>query len=335
VLAYAAHGRPAAELLADWERRSRLASSWTAVPVGGETPWGRLVLPRSALDAEATRTVAERACEALQLARMIERERFGVQFLAQGGVIGELAAGRFATEKDALSAATALGMRAVGAYVPVVVRPTAGGSVWDVHAARQAAAERIAHAAAVVGSPALTGMWGEAGVAALLGLVRGGEDALLERFCAVLARDRPGETVGVGPGGGILAAGRGISEAARAAEVAASLGGPERPYYRAAELRIHGLLAQLAGDARVQAFVESELAALLAHDARTRDGLLPLLRLAVRHTNKSELARAAHLSRPALYARLRKIEEIAGICLDDADSRLSLHVALLAYDQQT
>ena len=60
------------------------------------------------------------------------------------------------------------------------------------------------------------------------------------------------------------------------------------------------------------------------------DGALDLLELLLEHGgNKSALARAGHLSRPALYARLAKLQDRLGVSLDDAESRTALHVALL------
>ncbi len=46
--------------------------------------------------------------------------------------------------------------------------------------------------------------------------------------------------------------------------------------------------------------------------------------------NKAGAAQRAHLARPTLYQRLQQIERILGIDLDSAESRTSLHVALLA-----
>nr|WP_241246916.1 MULTISPECIES: helix-turn-helix domain-containing protein [Kocuria] len=45
--------------------------------------------------------------------------------------------------------------------------------------------------------------------------------------------------------------------------------------------------------------------------------------------NKSLLAQRIHLSRPALYGRLARLERRLGVSLDDPESRTSLHVALL------
>ena len=44
----------------------------------------------------------------------------------------------------------------------------------------------------------------------------------------------------------------------------------------------------------------------------------------------AEAARALHLGRQSLYKRLARIEEIIGADLADPDTRLGLHLALLA-----
>jgi purine catabolism regulator len=46
--------------------------------------------------------------------------------------------------------------------------------------------------------------------------------------------------------------------------------------------------------------------------------------------NKAAAAARAHLARPTFYERLRTIERILGVSLETAESRTSLHVALLA-----
>ncbi len=48
--------------------------------------------------------------------------------------------------------------------------------------------------------------------------------------------------------------------------------------------------------------------------------------------NKAEAAKRAHLARPTFYERLRRIERILGTDLGPAESRTSLHVALLALE---
>ncbi len=113
-----------------------------------------------------------------------------------------------------------------------------------------------------------------------------------------------------------------------------SLAGPAaRPYYRLADLRLRGLLQLLRGDSRVAGFAEREIGALLAYDASHGTALTSVLAAYLEAGgNKAEAAHRAHLARPTLYERLRHIERVLGVSLDSAQSRTSLHVALLALE---
>jgi purine catabolism regulator len=116
-----------------------------------------------------------------------------------------------------------------------------------------------------------------------------------------------------------------------AAETAAGGGG--QPYDRLANLRLRGLVYLLGGDSRLSTFVERELGPLLRYDAAHHTDLTGVLTAYLAAGgNKAAAASRAHLARPTLYERLRQIERILGVSLDAAESRSSLHVALLAYD---
>jgi purine catabolism regulator len=170
----------------------------------------------------------------------------------------------------------------------------------------------------------------------------------LERLAEVLARHaaypsdggnvqdpaRPPEwTIGVGRQRSTpLAAAAGIDEAAHVAETAATVRKARKPYYRSTDVRLRGLLALLRNDPRVQQFVESELAGPLDAEAQGRSGHLELLSMFLESGgNKAAMARSGYLSRPTLYARLAKLEDLLAVDLDDPESRTSLHVALLLY----
>jgi purine catabolism regulator len=112
-------------------------------------------------------------------------------------------------------------------------------------------------------------------------------------------------------------------------------GGPAvaRPFFRLADLRLRGLLQLLRGDPRMADFAERELGALLAYDAGHGTTLTSVLAAYLAAGgNKAEAAQRAHLARPTLYERLRHIERVLGVSLDSAESRTSLHVALLALE---
>ncbi|MDN6123542.1 MAG: helix-turn-helix domain-containing protein, partial [Brevibacterium sp.] len=101
----------------------------------------------------------------------------------------------------------------------------------------------------------------------------------------------------------------------------------QRQYYRFSDVRLRGLLSSLHDDPSVRAFAEAELAPLLGTDD---EEMLVLLEQFLTHGgNKSALARNGFLSRPALYARLDRLQRRLGVSLDDAESRTALHVAIL------
>jgi purine catabolism regulator len=137
--------------------------------------------------------------------------------------------------------------------------------------------------------------------------------------------------IGVGPESSRLVdAVGGLREAAHVAEVAMSMPVQDKAFHRVADVRLRGLLSLIRTDPRVQAFAETELAGLLAHRAKHGDEAFDLLRHFLQAGgNKAELARMLHMSRPTLYARLDALQRIVGLDLDAAESRTSLHVAML------
>ncbi|WP_092010540.1 PucR family transcriptional regulator [Brevibacterium siliguriense] len=171
-------------------------------------------------------------------------------------------------------------------------------------------------------------------------------DDRLNRLLAELEGLAASWVVGVGRGSpSLVRAVAGLEAASHVAEVASTLDVRERSFYRSSDVRIRGLLSLLAEDSRLRAFAEGELGPLLGEssgDGRPRGGLprspsdsadedlLDLLELYLSHGgNKSAMARAGHLSRPALYARITRLQDRLGVSLDDAESRTALHVALL------
>ncbi|WP_167402576.1 PucR family transcriptional regulator [Micromonospora viridifaciens] len=133
--------------------------------------------------------------------------------------------------------------------------------------------------------------------------------------------------------GSLREAGRSLVEARQIAE-AARRDRRDLPIFRLPHVGLAGLLHLLRDEPRLQTFVERELGALLAYDARhPREQLLGTLRAYLEQgRNKSAAAAAAHLSRPAFYERLARIGRILDANLDSVEVCLSLHVALLALD---
>ncbi|WP_455644378.1 PucR family transcriptional regulator [Micromonospora carbonacea] len=179
------------------------------------------------------------------------------------------------------------------------------------------------------------------------------EDRALAAFAAALRRNRvdaagsraaePAPARATGAGAVIVAAGSGVGslrEARRSLVEARQVADAARrdrrdlPVFRLPHVGLAGLLHLLRDEPRLQTFVERELGALLAYDARhPREQLLGTLRAYLEQgRNKSAAAAAAHLSRPAFYERLARIARILDADLDSVEACLSLHVALLALD---
>jgi purine catabolism regulator len=108
-------------------------------------------------------------------------------------------------------------------------------------------------------------------------------------------------------------------------------GAAPRRYYRLPDLRLRGLLHLLRDDDRLGAFAGRELGPLISYDAEHGTSLAADLAVFLDSGgNKALAASRAHLARPTFYQRLALIERILGVSLADAESRTSLHVALLA-----
>ncbi len=106
---------------------------------------------------------------------------------------------------------------------------------------------------------------------------------------------------------------------------------PDLLYLTPQDLGVRGLLSLLETDVRVRVFAQRRLGPLLALSEGERDRLLLTLRHYLESgRNVAAASRALHISRPALYARVRRIEKVLDADLDLAEVSLALHVAVLA-----
>ena len=361
VVAFTALGRPTASLLTDWERRSRAvpdagatgvagAEGWVTATVGTHgRRWGRLVVPDPQAAQSRLAMVLERAAQALELGRMVERDRLGLELQAQGGLLTDLATGRIRDGRTAAARAESLGLRPAPRYVGVVAVPTGGGPRPDA----DPVAEHDRSRSSWSGSPARCrppASPGWSGPCPVRGDGRGRRSGGCSPYPRGFGGDRrtpPSSTRWRAPWPGTRCSASGRWP--RRCSTPATGSGwrrtsprsrrrcraeAERAYHRSSDVRLHGLLALLHEDPRVQSFVEGELGPLLEHEARTGSGLLDLLRQHVAAGgNKTRLAESSHRSRPAVYKKLAQIERLLGVDLDDPPSLMSVGVALLAYDQ--
>jgi purine catabolism regulator len=356
-LAFAAGDVPTATLLTDWTARSRQVpvtpstatggpEGWTTTPVGPRAQrWGRLVVPRRVVGADAAETVAlvlEHAADALTIARLLGDDPIGPELEAQGELLQDLLRSTTLDEQAMRARARALGLPAGGVLTVVVIgcgkdADTDGEGDGD-------SLQALAVAARAAGVPAIVGRVSAGRAGAVLSCrFRDGEAATVERVAAVL----PSTAAVVGTAGPVttfsdLAAA--VTEAAFVVDVAEAMQsasssrsmsrspGPRR-VWRSTDLGARGLLWQLRTDPRLLSFVDAQLAPLLRLDGPERTMMLETL-LAYLDAGGAvtRFARAVQLSRPAAYARLDKLRNLLRCDLEQPRTRLSLHLALLALD---
>lgn len=341
-------------------------AGWLVTMVGARgADWGRLVLachepgsgpPDGQPPAHRQVVVAERAASALAVQRLVARDRDSLERQTHRTLLTELLAGGV-PPADLVSRAGALGVPLGNrVLVGLAVRPASAGPARPAPAlATQEVLRDLAEATAVAAQrcdlPALVGVVDDTSVRGLLSLPAGTRGVALEAVLDRLARTLhpavagapriPPVVVAVGTTGDTVAdAARTLREAAHVAGAAlrhAGADGPGGPgggrsWYRLDDVRLRGLLHLLRDDERVSAFVSRELGRLCRDDDGARRQL-ELLRCHCRHGgNKSAAAADAHLSRTAYYQQLARIEKTLGVSLDDPESVLSLHVALLALE---
>jgi purine catabolism regulator len=366
VLSYSALGMSTTELLNDWERRSRITPShdgtrrtgpeeWLQTPVGVRRQlWGRLVAPVAVHDDQPAAMILERAAQTLAINRLAERDQRELLHQAQAGLLNTLRQPRGLSEAEARARAAALGLKRAPYYLAVVFRsartvagaPTGtSGPPGDPLVGQQeerTLLEQLARALGSASGTALTASIQSGSVGMILGLsAKKLEDPMLLRITEAVAEAASAEVaawiIGVGPPrDSLLEAAAGIDEAVHVAEAAATLRGARKPFYRGTDIRLRGLLSLLRNDPRVQLFVESELEGILRAEAQGDRGLLDLLgHYLESRGNKAAIARTEYLSRPTLYARLAKLEQLLSVDLDDAESQTSLHVALILHRLRT
>ncbi|MDQ1618219.1 MAG: PucR family transcriptional regulator, purine catabolism regulatory protein [Actinomycetota bacterium] len=356
-VAYACEPGAAGELLEDWEARSRLAGvaettaltgpeGWLVTPVGPRNQrWGQLVAPAHTEAEDQLAVLLERGAEALAINRLVERDRATLVQQAHRGLLRDLTAGRVTDEAELRTRANALGLPvARRSYLGVAVQSSTPHPLDPVIAESRdrALAEAVTSAAAEAGLPALVATL-RSGQALMLAAVSAGQstERALNRFATQVTRRLQGlpwwteQALGVGREASTLTeAAPSLNEAAHVAEAGLAIRSSHpRAYYRSADVRLRGLLALMRDDPRLVAFVEAELGPLLRYDGQHSTDLLATLRMYFHAGgNKTNLAQLAHLSRPALYARLSTIERILGVSLGEPESAAALNLAVLARD---
>jgi PucR family transcriptional regulator, purine catabolism regulatory protein len=313
--------------LADWPRRSRAvrldtrtawdpSSGWLLTRVGRpERPWGRLVVESAAPPPAWLVATAERAAATLALHNLHDRQGDGLVRRAHAELLAALLRDPEAPD---------LAQRCELAGLPSGRRTVVGLTVRAVAGTVDGVLAAVVHAVHEERVPALVACL-DGDVRVLLSLDRPDDDGARVEELARRVHRRAAVVVGAGAAvPGLGAADRSLRESRHVVD-AVRAPAPGTPVHRLGDVHLRGLLSMLRDDDRLQVFVARELEQLRAH------GLLDVVRALVRHPgSKSEAAASLHMSRPAFYDRLAKVERLLGVDLDDPDVRVSLHVAVLA-----
>ncbi len=306
-------------------------NGWVVTRLGtADQSWGRLVIGSPTAPSQRLVAVAERAAAALALHRLHDRDRGTLMRRTHLELVTGLSD---APDSDEVLQRCELAGFPVRqrSFVAVVVRPRIDAAPPLDLDEIAATVVRAAHGLRL---PALV-CEVERDLRVLLSVAPAADaDDLVDRVAArVLAHHDV-----------VLAAGRAVTgragiartltEAGQVADAAPPSRRAQDPdVHRLADLHLRGLLGLLTDDDRLRLFVERELAPLKQHDRAdgSRTDLLAALRALLLHpASKTEAAASLHLSRAAFYDRLARIEKVLDADLDDPDTRVSLHVALLA-----
>ncbi len=104
-----------------------------------------------------------------------------------------------------------------------------------------------------------------------------------------------------------------------------------RPLYFG-DLSVHRLLFQLQGYDELEQFCNESIGPLLEYDAKHNSTLIKTLTVYFEHLgNLTQTAEALYIHRNTLQYRMERIGEIAGLDLDNPETRLAVQLALKAY----
>ena len=97
-----------------------------------------------------------------------------------------------------------------------------------------------------------------------------------------------------------------------------------------ADLGIYRLLFSLKQSRELAAFYNEYLGTLADYDRKHDGELTHTLKVYLHYSGIADTARAIHVHRNTLLYRLSRIQEITGADLEDGETRLTLHLAMLA-----
>ena len=332
--------------------------AWIAIWLR-EALWGRLhVIEVGRRIDEIDRLALDRAAAAVGMVLLSERDAAYAADQARRSLISDVLRGQSGSREDVVHRARALGAemngRELAALVLGIARAepdaaTAGGGGGDVAGRRlsggDVAGRRLGRSTLKEVREAIR-RGGGVGVAAvendqvfaIVGLGRRDDaderlTAIGRAACEACERCEPELTFVAGVSRELESGSlhRVFEEADEALRYGLHLGAGG--VYRYADLGIHHLLVRLSDGPELAGFVESELRALLDHDARSTVPLLPTLRAYLGNGgNKAAAARQLFIERRTVYRRLQRIAELLGTEEGDHQRWLRLAVAVQGLD---
>lgn len=281
---------------------------------------------------QVARMATSRAASACAIELDRERAVTETRDRLEGEFIESLLAGSYSSEEAALERARRLGIDLGRPFAVVSLRGSRPDSGFE-SAALRAVRSLVGHrdVSAVISS--------HAGAVCLIVVLESFDEASLRRLvqtvraeCAAVTQD-PETSLGVGrPHTGVV----GVRASFREAEQALAMGrrvlGPGR-VVSFADLGLHRLLFAVSGQPELGDFFEDTVGPLVDYDRRTGADLMATLdAFFLCLGSPTETAHRMHLHRNTVLYRLRRIEEVGGLKLDDAATRLNLQLCLRIRD---
>ena len=281
---------------------------------------------------QVARMATSRAASACAIELDRERAVTETRDRLEGEFIESLLAGTYTSEEAALERAQRLGLDLTTPFAVVSIR----GSRPDV-AFEETALRATRSLVALRGLNAVVS--GHAAAVCLILLLESFDEPSLSRLVATIrtecahATDDSGTSLGVGrPHTGVV----GIRTSFREAEQALAMGRRVLGSGRVvsfADLGLHRLLFSVAHQPELADFYEDNVGPLVDYDRRTGADLMATLDyFFLCLGSPTETSQRMHLHRNTVLYRLRRIEEIAGLKLDDAATRLNLQLCLRIRD---
>lgn len=250
----------------------------------------------------------------------------------EGEVLDSLLAGTYTSEVAVVERARRIGLELASNGVVALRSGERRAQGWE-GSALQAARRAVQHRG---GGALVSAHEGAICVVVSLG---DDADANLRRLAAVLRDDCAAATSDASTMAGVGRAKHGVGgvrASYREAEHALSLGrrllgGGQTVSF--ADLGLHRLLLAMSAHSELRDFYDDAVGELIAYDRRTGAGLLDTLEAYFAgNGSPTEAAQRLRLHRNTVLYRLRRIEQIGRLRLDDAATRLNLHLCLRIRD---